>query len=160
MGQGLEKHIARAHFGNPILDAIINISVASNYLATKVDEACAPLGITGVQYNILRILKRAPEKGLSRNDIVRQLIEKSVDVTRSIDGLVQLGFVVRTPSETDRRIVLHTIKEEGVKALEQIDPNFRTMLNAIGAAFNAEELTTLSRLCEKIYTSDSGNASD
>lgn len=152
MGQALETHIARTHFENPILDAIININVAASFLHAKVDEACAPLGITGVQYNILRIVQRAPKEGFTRNDIVRQLIEKSVDVTRSIDGLVKLGFVEREPSSTDRRMVLHRITAQGNTALTSIDPQFRLMLNSIGAAFTEKELRSLSKLCEKVYS--------
>lgn len=152
MGEHLEKHISRTHFANPVLNAIINVNVAASFLQGKVNEACAPLGITGVQYNILRILQRSDNAGLSRNDIVKQLIEKSVDVTRSIDGLVKLGYVEREPSQEDRRIVLHRITSSGGVALESIDPNFRVMLNSIGSVFSSEELQTLSALCEKLYS--------
>jgi len=154
MGQNQESHTSRAHFSNPVLNAVINVNMAASFLQARVNEACTPLGITGVQYSILRILQRSDNSGLSRNDIVRQIIEKSVDVTRSIDGLVKLGYVEREPSANDRRMVLHRITEQGNTALHSIDPNFRTMLNAIGSAFTSDELTVLSSLCEKIYAQE------
>jgi DNA-binding MarR family transcriptional regulator len=155
MGQGLETRIARSHFDNPMLNAIIHINVAANFLQAKVDIACAPLGITGVQYNILRILKRSKDSnGVSRNDIVRQIIEKSVDVTRSIDGLVKLGFVARQNADFDRRVVLHTITPAGAEAIEKVDPYFKTMLDELSDTFTEEELRTIASLCEKLYSTD------
>ncbi len=138
------------HHRFPALDAIINVSIASEFLQQQVDKAVAPLAITGVQYNILRILKRVLPEGVSRTDILRQLIEKSVDVTRSIDGLAKLGYVERTRPEADRRLSMTKITEAGIRALEQVDPLFFTMLGEMNAVLSDDELRELSRLCEKL----------
>lgn len=139
--------------GNPALDAIIAVSMASEFLRTQVDKACAPLEITGVQYNILRILKRSSPEGMSRTEILRHLIEKSVDVTRSIDGLIRLGFVRRERPEQDRRLSITSITAEGIEALHKTDPLFYSMMNQMGQGMSEEEFRALSQLCHKLIAS-------
>lgn len=139
---------------HPTLEAILNISRAAEYIRQQVDNAVKPLDITGVQYNILRILKRTHPEGLSRSEILKQLIEKSVDVTRSIDGLAETGLVERIRTEKDRRLSISKITETGIQALEQVDPLFYILLNQMTTFLNQEEYTQLSHLCEKLMRGD------
>jgi DNA-binding MarR family transcriptional regulator len=131
------------------LDAILSVRRAARAIDDIVDAACAPIGITGTQYNILRILSRAPLEGLSRTQIVAQLIEQHVDVTRAIDGLVVSGYVVREHATHDRRIVLHRITPTGRKAIEQLDPSLHQALDHMARSFSIAELETLSVLCKR-----------
>jgi DNA-binding MarR family transcriptional regulator len=135
---------------HPALDAIINVTNASEYFGLKLDRAVAPLGITGVQYKILRMLKRSHPIGMSRSEIVHQLPEKTVDVTRSTDGLVKLGMVERVRAEEDRRLSISIITEKGIGALEQVNPYFFTMLEEVNKLLSEEEFRALSALCEKL----------
>ncbi len=150
MGQALQQHVAQDHFKNPALEAIINISIASNFIKEKVDEACAPIGVTAAQYHVMRILCQSPKHGLSRGDVLRRLVEKSVDVTRSINNLVKMGFVVREDDSLDRRVVLHRITPEGMESLARIDAGLRTLMMQISTRIPEAELRTLSALCEKL----------
>jgi len=138
---------------HPALDAIMMISSAAEFMAQQVDKAVAPLDITGVQYKILRILKRSFPAGLSRTDILNHLDEKSVDVTRSIDGLVKAGLVERSRPEEDRRMSIATITQAGIDALQQVDPLFYQMLGEMQATLTEEEFRELSRLCRKLVAS-------
>jgi DNA-binding MarR family transcriptional regulator len=138
---------------NPALDAIITVSMAAEFLRSQVDKAVAPLEITGVQYNILRVLNRCSPEGLSRTEILRHLVEKSVDVTRSIDGLIRLGLVRRERPEQDRRLSITSITDTGIEALHKTDPLFYSMMTTMGERMNAEEFRELSRLCHKLIAS-------
>jgi DNA-binding MarR family transcriptional regulator len=137
---------------SPVLQAILNISKASSFLNEKVDEAIKQLEITNVQYNILRILNRNKDTGTSRVDILRQLIDKNTDLTRSIHGLVKAGYVQRARPESDRRLVLHLITESGITALRQIDPLFLQMIGEIEKRMTAQEWEQLSVLCKQLFT--------
>jgi DNA-binding MarR family transcriptional regulator len=137
------------HHRNPVLGAILAVSMAAEYVRQKVDEAAAPLDITGTQYNILRVLRRVHPDGLSRTAILQHLIEKSVDVTRSIDGLVESGLVERRRTEEDRRLSIAVITEQGIHALEAVDPHFHAMLHAMEHVLTVEEWQEFIRLCEK-----------
>ncbi|MFN0200229.1 MAG: MarR family winged helix-turn-helix transcriptional regulator [Bacteroidia bacterium] len=137
-------------YHNPVLAALVQVSRAAEFVNQQMDIALADLQITNVQYNILRILKRSPENGISRTDIKRQLIAQSIDLTRSINGLVNSGYVVRITTEQDRRIVLHQITEKGVEAITKIDPLLNEMLQQIGAKMTPEEWLQLNGLCLKM----------
>jgi DNA-binding MarR family transcriptional regulator len=138
---------------SPTLDAIITVSMAAEFLRSQVDKAVAPLEITGVQYNILRVLKRCSPEGLSRTEILRHLVEKSVDVTRSIDGLIRLNLVRRERPEQDRRLSITSITEAGIDALHKTDPLFYSMMSQMGQRMNDDEFRELSRLCHKLISS-------
>lgn len=135
---------------NPVLQALIQVSMAAAFVNQQMDIALSDLKITNVQYNILRVLKQGNPEGISRVDIKRQLIEQSVDLTRSINGLVEEGYVIRSRPETDRRLVLHHLTPEGSAALSKIDPLLRQMLTEINAKMTPEEWMQLSALCQKM----------
>lgn len=149
----MNQHSIPHQHSHPALDAIINVAIASEYLRTQVDKAVAPLDITGVQYNILRILKRAYPQGISRSEVLKHLIEKSVDVTRSIDGLIKAGYVERERPAEDRRLSITTITEKGIQALKDVDPHFYAMMGAMGETLTPDEFRELSRLCQKLASS-------
>lgn len=135
---------------SPVLNAMIQVSMTAAYINQQIDIAIVDLGITNVQYNVLRILKRHAPEGIARIDIMRQLVEQSVDLTRSINNLVNLGYVERMRPENDRRLVLHHITAEGVAALSKIDPLLRKMLSEIEGKLTAEEWLQISELCVKM----------
>jgi DNA-binding MarR family transcriptional regulator len=139
-----------AHTQRPALNALIQVSMAAAYVNQCVDEAIKPLKITNVQYNILRVLSRAGQDGLSRSNILVHLTEKSVDLTRSVDGLVRLNFARRDRPENDRRIVLHYITPEGLDALAHVNPLFMQMLEGIEGKMSENEWQIFAELCMKL----------
>ncbi|MFM8280688.1 MAG: MarR family winged helix-turn-helix transcriptional regulator [Bacteroidota bacterium] len=139
----------------PALEAILDISMAAEFLRQQVDKACSPLGINGGQYTILRLLKRAYPEGMSRTEIVKHLIEKTTDVTRQIDGLEQKGLAERIRVQEDRRLSLARITESGMEVMERVEPLFMAMLSEISKSITEDECKEVSILCKKIYTPDS-----
>ncbi|MCS7000890.1 MAG: MarR family winged helix-turn-helix transcriptional regulator [Bacteroidota bacterium] len=142
-------HSSRLPKHHAALQAILAIRRAARAIDDIVDAACEQLGITGVQYNILRILSRAPAEGIPRSHIVAQLVEKHADVTRSIDGLVAAGYVEREHATYDRRVVLHRITAAGRAAIEQVDPFLFEALRQIARHFTTAELETLTKLLKR-----------
>lgn len=139
----------------PALEAILDISMAAEYLRQQVDKACAPLEINGGQYAILRLLKRAYPEGMSRTEIVKNLIEKTTDVTRQIDSLEKKGLAERIRVQEDRRLSLAKITPKGMEVMEQVDPLFFAMLAEISKSIDEEECKQVSMLCKKIYSTSS-----
>jgi DNA-binding MarR family transcriptional regulator len=146
-------HQSRYRF--PALEAILDISMAAEYLRHQVDKACAPLDINGGQYAILRLLKRAYPESMSRTEIVKNLIEKTTDVTRQIDSLEKKGFVERIRVKEDRRLSLARITDSGMEVMEKVDPLFFAMLTEISKTIDEQECKQLSMLCKKIFTPSS-----
>lgn len=139
---------------NPVVDLVINLSTANAFLKGKLDEACSPFGLTGAQYNLLRVLHHSGRPEMSHSDLVHAIVEKSVDVTRSVNNMIRLGFVTRRAGDDDRRVALHAITQSGRDVLREIDERFRTLMTAINDAFTADELHGFSHLCERLSAVD------
>ena len=72
------------------------------------------------QYNVLRILRGAPE-GLPCGEIGNRMITRDPDVTRLLNRLEKRGLVSRCRETEDRRMVLTRISPEGLKLLARLD---------------------------------------
>ena len=84
------------------------------------DEALRPFGLTGTQYNVLRILRGAGEQGLCGREIGERMINKVPDVPRLLDRLEKAELISRVRDQTDRRHVTATITATGKRLLEEI----------------------------------------
>src|SRR5690348_18290459 len=76
--------------------------------------------LSATQYNVLRILRGAPE-GLPCGEIGNRMITRDPDVTRLLDRLEKRGLVSRCRETEDRRMVLTRISPEGLKLLARLD---------------------------------------
>src|SRR6188768_3244931 len=81
----------------------------------------APVGISAEQYNVLRILRGAGEKGLPTLEIAARLLERNPGITRLVDKLEAKNLVCRARCATDRRQVFCTITDAGVDLLNNMD---------------------------------------
>ena len=61
--------------------------------------------LSSTQYNVLRILRGAPE-GLTCGEIANRMITRDPDVTRLLDRLEKRDLISRNREEKDRRTVL------------------------------------------------------
>lgn len=68
-------------------------------------------------YEVLVMLSEAPEHQLRMCDLAARLGLSPSGLTRRLDGLVKLGYVKRTPSTADRRVMLATVTDEGLLAM-------------------------------------------
>ena len=76
--------------------------------------------ISSTQYNVLRILRGAPE-GLACGEIADRMITRDPDVTRLLDRLEKRELISRCRETKDRRTVMTRITPEGLKLLARLD---------------------------------------
>ena len=76
--------------------------------------------LSSTQYNVLRILRGAPE-GLPCGEIAGRMITRDPDVTRLLDRLEKRGLISRSREARDRRTVVGRITPEGLKVLARLD---------------------------------------
>ena len=105
-------------------------------------------GITNKQYNILRILKGADEP-LSTSQIRHRMLDKMSDTTRLIDRMITKGWVKKSVSEIDRRLVDIMITDEGLDLLDQIR-GIEVKAEEIFSNLSEEEIQKLSHLLDKV----------
>ena len=146
----IRERLQQRRFGTLADEAVVSLMVAADHF----DQAIAPTwerhGITGDQYNVLRILRGVYPGGHPRNEVARRLIHRAPDVTRMLDRLVRQGLVARVRNPEDRRESIATITKAGLAKLERIDPDVHATQRALTASLSERDLTQLVRLCDAL----------
>jgi DNA-binding MarR family transcriptional regulator len=105
-------------------------------------------GITGSQYNVLRIL-RGEGRALPCQEISGRLITQVPDVTRLVDRLEEAGLVQRSRTPDDRRVVLTDVTPCGMALLDKLDAPVLELHRKHLGHLSPEELAELNRLLVK-----------
>jgi len=150
MGDALRRRIRQQRFESPAQEAMLSLMVAAEHLRERMDRLCAEFDLTPSQYNVLRILRGAPE-GHPRCEIARRMIDRAPDVTRLVDRLERRGLVERDRSEADRRLSLTRITPEGLALLERMRPRLDEEHRHLAERIPLRDQRELSRICERIY---------
>ena len=152
MGQILREHIKQTvPFEDRAQEAMLNLFVAAAHVRRRVEQVCQQYDLQFSHHNVLRILRGVHPDGHPRCEIVERMLDPSPDVTRLIDKLVDRGLVRRSKSAEDRRVTIHTITDEGLVLLDEMDPEVRDVQRWFGERVSDRDLQHLSRICEGIY---------
>jgi DNA-binding MarR family transcriptional regulator len=108
-------------FASKSQEAAVALLRTADLIRRNMAAILEPYDITAQQYNVLRILRGAGEKGLPTLEIVERLIEETPGITRLIDRLEEKQLVVRERCLTDRRQVFCRITKDGLKLLSKLD---------------------------------------
>ena len=81
-------------------------------------------GLSPAQYNVLRILRGAPE-GLLCGEIGDRMISRDPDITRVLDRMEKRGLVSRCRQHSDRRRIQVRISDAGMELLARLDEPIR-----------------------------------
>jgi len=127
--------------------AAVNILYTSNWLQNKQQDAFKPHGITGQQYNILRILKGQHPKSISGTEIKSRMLDKNSDVSRLLDRLESKGLIEKRTCPSDKRATDVNITEAGLALLKLIDKNQKSSTKVLN--LSEEEASQLSDLLDK-----------
>ncbi len=148
----IDKDINQRTFRNEYQKGIINLIYTYNWMNEKMKSVFDKEGITGQQYNILRILRGAG-KPISTLQIRERMLDKMSDTSRIVDRLVLKGLAQKTTCKNDKRLVDVSISINGKKLLEKIDLYEKDMDAILGNLTDAEA-KTLNNLLDKIRQSD------
>jgi DNA-binding MarR family transcriptional regulator len=107
-------------FASPEQAAYLGVVRTAAELTAAMDQVLRGAGITGPQYNVLRILRGAPA-GLCRNDVRDRMLTRMPDMTRMLDRMEAAGLVERSRSAEDRRMMTTHITAAGLRILEQLE---------------------------------------
>jgi DNA-binding MarR family transcriptional regulator len=146
----VRKRIHQRRFASATGAAVVSLMVAADHLKQAFDDICARHGITGQQYNLLRILRGAHPRGQARREIAQRCIHRSPDVTRLLDRLVRQGLVTRAPASEDRRCSVARITQAGLALLARIDPEIEAEAQRLMAPLSKTDSRRLARLCDAL----------
>jgi DNA-binding MarR family transcriptional regulator len=102
-------------------EAMLSIERTAALLGHQLEQALKPFGVTPTQYNVLRILRGAGERGLCRSEVRERLIAQVPDVTRLLDRLEETKLIERERDSVDRRLVNTRITSHGLDLLRRLD---------------------------------------
>ena len=108
-------------FRSPREEAYLSVVRTAAVLGHGFAEPLKEFGITGTQYNVLRILRGAGESGLCRNEVRDRLVAQVPDVTRLLDRMEVAGHIARERDADDRRLVTTRITAAGRRLLEELE---------------------------------------
>ena len=141
-------------------EAIVALLLTADALQRRLGAVVEPEGITGQQFNVLRILRGAHPETLPTLEIATRMIEKTPGITRLLDRLDTKALVRRDRGTDDRRCVYCRITPKGLELLGRLDEPVRQVAIAAfrgtrGAA-RRELIAALDRLRAALRGSASG----
>lgn len=101
--------------------------------------------LTSAQYNVLRILRGAPE-GLPCGEIGNRMVTRDSDITRLLDRLEKRALISRCRESKDRRTVSTRITQKGLELLAQLDEPIRSAHRKLLGHLGIERLNVLADL--------------
>jgi len=102
-------------------EAYLSLLRTADILQSQVEAKLKDFGLTGTQYNALRILRGAGKEGLPCSEIAERMITRDPDVTRLLNRLEKRGLTTRVHDKRDRRVIHGKITAAGLKLLSEID---------------------------------------
>ena len=125
--------------------AYLDLLRTTDMLSRGPSQALKTEDLSSTQYNVLRILRGAPE-GLPCGEIGNRMITRDPDITRLLDRLEKRLFISRSRESKDRRMVLTRITPEGLKVLSRLDEPVQEVHRRQLGHLGRERLLELSEL--------------
>ena len=94
---------------------------AADRLSQDADLLVKAYGLTGTQYNVLRILRGAGPDGLPCKGIGDRMISRDPDMTRLLDRMEKRSLITRERQTKDRRVIKARITPAGLEILKKLD---------------------------------------
>ncbi len=151
-----------SRFGNsPALSTpenavFIAILKTADALAQEAEQLLKSHGLTGAQYNVLRILRGAGPGGLPCSAIGDRMISHDPDMTRLLDRMEKRKLISRARQTDDRRVVLTRITREGLDLLKTLDQPVRDLHRRQFRHMAATRLKMLAQLLEEVLPHEPG----
>jgi DNA-binding MarR family transcriptional regulator len=146
----LQAELRKKHpFESLEQEAFLNLLRTTDQLNSEFTRLFTANGLSGPQYNVLRILRSSGDDGLPCLEIAGQMITRMPDITRLVDRLEMAGLVERSRTESDRRVVLVKITAAGNALLARLDQPVRETHQKVMARLSEDELRELIRLLTK-----------
>ncbi|GAB3396625.1 hypothetical protein GCM10027568_31090 [Humibacter soli] len=117
----------------------------------------ADLSLT--EYDVLFTISKQPDRSIRLRDLRTQVLLTQPSVSRLIDRLVERGLVSKCPEPDDARGSLVRLTDAGYDLYRRCAvPHGRSIIDHVGGALSAEELTQLQTLTDKLRVSVEENS--
>jgi len=147
----LKQEIAQQKpFVSAAEEALLNLLRTSDAAQRELHLLIKPWGITSTQYNVLRILRGVHPEGLTCSAIGTRMITADPDITRLLSRLKAMKLALQQRDKQDRRVVWNHISPDGLRLLDQIDPEIERFPQEFFAGLNESQQAEFIRLLELV----------
>jgi DNA-binding MarR family transcriptional regulator len=135
----------------PLQDRLfVALLQAADTLGQQAEQLLKAAGLTGAQYNVLRILRGAEPEGLACSAIGDRMISHDPDMTRLLDRLEKRGLITRERQTDDRRVVKTRITPQALSLLKTLDQPVHDLHKRQFRHMSVARLKILSDLLEEV----------
>ncbi len=120
-------------------------------LGQDAEQLLKSAGLTGAQYNVLRILRGAGPEGLACSSIGDRMISHDPDMTRLLDRMEKHGLISRERQTDDRRVIKTRVTQQGLDLLRTLDQPVRELHKRQFRHMSAARLKMLAGLLEELH---------
>jgi len=128
--------------------AFVAILKAADALGSEAEQLLKSAGLTGAQYNVLRILRGAEPDGLACRAIGDRMISRDPDITRLLDRMEKHDWITRQRQSDDRRVVKTRITKKGMELIKPLDQPVHELHKRQFRQVSATQLKLLAELLE------------
>lgn len=153
----IEEEIKQKKFTSVHQKAVLNLIYTANWIYSRNQEFFKPFGITGHQFNILRILKGQYPKSISGAEIKSRMLDRNSDISRLLVRLAAKDLITKRTCPKDKRAWDVCISAQGIALLKEINKleKHNRML-----ALSETEARTLSDLLDRARCGDQVHQSE
>jgi len=156
MGKIYDELKQTRRFADPRQEAVIALLRTADVLRARIEAHLHPHGVSPEQYNVLRILRGAPEHRLPTLEIASRMITRAPNITRLIDKLVAKKLASRCDHDRDRRVVVVQLAPRGLDLVNAVSASVDD-LDAKGlAALSKAQVETLIEILDSVRSGAGG----
>jgi DNA-binding MarR family transcriptional regulator len=149
----LEEEIQQTKFTSHKQKAVLNVIFTAGWARSMQSRVFKCYGISGEQFNVLRILRGQKGNTIGVNGIQERMLDKNSNASRLIDKLKDKNLVERIACANDRRQVEIFITEQGLALLKELDGVIKKMENE-SVNLTESESEQLSQLLDKLRSNN------
>jgi DNA-binding MarR family transcriptional regulator len=126
----------------------------------QAEQVIKTAGLTGAQYNVLRILRGADRAGLACREIGERMISRDPDITRLLDRMEKRNLITRERQSDDRRVVKTCVTSQGLELLKILDRPVSALHKRQFQGIAPAKLKVLAAMLEEIRSQQTGPKAD
>lgn len=135
-------------------EVYLNLLRTGDALSQRVETLLRAAGLSGTQFNVLRILRGAGSQGLTCGETGERMVTHDPDITRLLDRLEKRNLITRSRDNHDRRVVTTRITAEGLRLLGSLDKPVAELHCGLFRHMTKQDLKRLSTLLEKVRSAE------
>ena len=156
MAKKLQAEIKqKAPFASVEEEVYLNLLRTGDAISQRVEKLLRASGLSGTQYNVLRILRGAGTQGLTCGATGERMVTHDPDITRLLDRLEKRKLIMRSRDTRDRRVVTTRITAQGLRLLATLDEPVAELHRTLFRHMGRQDLKKLSSLLEEVREPES-----